>query len=163
MLCTLQLGTNLGNKRNNLKLCIKCIKEKIGKVIMQSSLYETEPWNFKSTHLFYNMALEINTKLNPIALLKSLKEIESEMGRINTSSICYENRIIDIDILFYENKIINLVDLTVPHPYLHLRKFTLIPLNEILPGFYHPILKSDISTLLNNCTDTSIVTNIGYL
>jgi len=163
MLCTLLLGTNLGNKRNNLSVCIKYIEEKVGKIIQQSSVYETEPWGFKSKELFYNMAIEVETKLNPQELLKTIKEFEIEMGRKHTSNYCYENRIIDLDILFYNNKVINLSELTIPHPKLHLRKFTLVPLIEILPNIEHPVFKKNITTLLNDCNDTSTVANIGCL
>jgi len=163
MLCTLLLGTNLGNKRNNLSVCIKYIEEKVGKIIQQSSVYETEPWGFKSKELFYNMAIEVETKLNPQELLKTIKEFEIEMGRKHTSNDCYENRIIDLDILFYNNKVINSDELTIPHPKLHLRKFTLIPLIEILSNIEHPVFKKNITTLLNDCNDTSTVVNIGCL
>jgi len=163
MLCTLLLGTNLGNKRNNLSVCIKYIEEKVGKIIQQSSVYETEPWGFKSKELFYNMAIEVETKLNPQELLKTIKEFEIEMGRKHTSNYCYENRIIDLDILFYNNKVINLSELTIPHPKLHLRKFTLVPLIELLQNIEHPVFKKNITTLLNDYNDTSTVANIGCL
>jgi len=94
MLCTLLLGTNLGNKRNNLSVCIKYIEEKVGKIIQQSSVYETEPWGFKSKELFYNMAIEVETKLNPQELLKTIKEFEIEMGRKHTSNYCYETELL---------------------------------------------------------------------
>ena len=85
------------------------------------------------------------------------------MGRKHTSNDCYENRIIDLDILFYNNKVINSDELTIPHPKLHLRKFTLIPLIEILSNIEHPVFKKNITTLLNDCNDTSTVVNIGCL
>ncbi len=159
----LLLGTNLGNKRNNLKIAIRFIESRIGVIVCKSRLYETEPWGFASTELFYNMVVEVETKLNPQELLKKIKGFEVEMGRKHTSNNCYENRILDLDILFYGDVSINTKELIIPHPKLHLRKFTLIPLNEIKPKYFHPILKKEISTLLIECKDKSTVVNIGYL
>ena len=159
----LLLGINLGDKLINLKHAVKCIENAIGKIVCKSSIYETEPWGFKSKELFYNMTIEVETKLNPNELLKELKKIEFKIGRTRTHNNCYENRIIDLDILFYDDVIINTNELNLPHSKLHLRKFTLIPLNEIKPKLIHTLLKKEISTLLLECEDNSNVVNIGYL
>ncbi len=159
----LLLGTNLGNKQNNLKLAIGYVLSNIGNILCKSSIYESEPWGFNSKELFYNMAIEVDTKLSPIVLLKKINEIEIKMGRVKNFTNCYENRLIDIDILFYEDIIMNTSELIIPHPKLHLRKFTLMPLNEINKKFVHPILKKEISNLLLECNDNTAVVNIGIL
>ena len=143
------------------------ISERIVAPIQTSSLYESDPWGFKDPTPFYNMVVEIKTVLSPKGILKEIREIESALGR--TRAVCatrradgnkkiYEPRTIDIDILFYDSKIINLDDLMIPHPRLHERKFILIPMAEIAPDFIHPVLKKTIGDLLTSCHDTGKVT-----
>ena len=138
------LGSNLGNKEGNIKKAIDLMKEKC-KILKVSSLYETEPVGYKNQDWFLNCALKAKTNLNPKALLKFLKSIENKMLRVKT--IKNGPRTIDLDILFYDDKIINENDLIVPHPRMHERLFVLEPLKEICPDIVHPKLKKSITYL----------------
>ncbi|MBI5542235.1 MAG: 2-amino-4-hydroxy-6-hydroxymethyldihydropteridine diphosphokinase, partial [Bacteroidia bacterium] len=129
----LLLGTNIGNRLNNINSAIELINISVGKVLKKSSIYETEPWGFSSDQFFFNMALTIETILSPYELIIKLGEIEKEIGRTRSNNISYENRIIDIDILSFDDEIISTSELEIPHPRLHLRRFTLLPIQEILP------------------------------
>ena len=148
----LLLGSNIGNKIANLEKA----KIEIGQTGIQitkaSLVYETEPWGFTNPEIFLNQALEIETLLKPDQVLRRLQFIEKHSGRIKKKK-GYESRIIDIDILLYENEIIQQEDITVPHPLLALRRFALIPLCEIAPSFVHPVLKKEIKELLKECKD----------
>ena len=135
----LSLGTNLGDKEHNLVSAIKEIERRIGPVRAQSAFLTTEPWGFKSENTFLNAAVRVETKLSPNALLRVTQQIEREMGRTQKSSVdpqqskvVYHDRIIDIDILLYDDLHINTKKLTIPHPHMHERDFVLIPLKEIL-------------------------------
>lgn len=135
----LSLGTNLGDKEHNLVSAIKEIERRIGPVRAQSAFLTTEPWGFKSENTFLNAAVRVETKLSPNALLRVTQQIEREMGRTQKSSVdpqqskvVYHDRIIDIDILLYDDLHINTKKLTIPHPHMHERNFVLIPLKEIL-------------------------------
>lgn len=139
------IGSNLGKRRYNCEKAIKKIKEKGIVVKKISSMYETKPWGLKEQPLFINMVVEIETKINPEELLKMLKEIEVEMGRKET--LRWGPRIIDLDILLYNNEIIDQEDLKIPHPFLHQRDFVLLPLSEIAPDLIHPVLKKTIKQL----------------
>lgn len=137
----LGLGTNLGDKRNNLLTAATNIEEKIGKVTSLSSFYETEPWGFKSDNSFLNAALCVETSLEPVAILHIIKEIEVEMGRTQKSvNKVYTDRPIDIDILLYDDMIIKSDELTVPHPLMTERDFVMKPLVEIAGDTVHPLL-----------------------
>lgn len=145
----LSLGTNLGNKEENLKKAIEKIEERVGHVKAQSAFLPTEPWGFDSTNSFLNAAVCVETELTPFELLKATQAIEREMGRTVKSTLGgYADRIIDIDILlYYDNVAVPVFDkekdwggtvriespeLTIPHPRMHERDFVLIPLKEIL-------------------------------
>ncbi|MGN1216840.1 MAG: 2-amino-4-hydroxy-6-hydroxymethyldihydropteridine diphosphokinase [Phocaeicola sp.] len=137
----LGLGTNLGDKRNNLLTAVNHIEEKIGKVTSLSSFYETEPWGFKSDNSFLNAALCVETSLEPVAILHIIKEIEIEMGRTQKSvNKVYSDRPIDIDILLYDDMIIKSEELTIPHPLMTERDFVMKPLVEIAGDTVHPLL-----------------------
>jgi 2-amino-4-hydroxy-6-hydroxymethyldihydropteridine diphosphokinase len=153
----LSLGTNLGNKLENLLLAISEIVEKIGSVKTLSGIYETEAWGFESENNFLNQVILVETDLNPFQLINSCLTIEKKMGRERENSENYESRIIDIDILFYGEEIINTESLQIPHPMLHKRRFVLVPLNEIAPDLIHFILGKSISKLLEECADTGSV------
>jgi 2-amino-4-hydroxy-6-hydroxymethyldihydropteridine diphosphokinase len=150
----LGLGTNLGDRTENLETAIEKIRETIGPVVASSSVYETEPWRFKSENKFLNMVIEVKTSLKPSGLLGRMLMIESLMGRIREGNE-YKSRIIDIDILFYGDRIIKTKALHVPHPAIPDRRFVLVPLCEISPDYIHPILKKSIQKLLEECQDTS--------
>ena len=152
----LSLGSDLGNRKKNISDAIGLIEKKAGKIIKQSSFYESKPLGFKSDTLFYNLCIEIETTLTPIALLEVLQKIELKLGRIkNPSAKMYVSRIIDIDILYYNQNIFLKEILIIPHPHISVRKFVLIPLEEIAPKFTDPKNHQTIEALLNNCTDKS--------
>jgi 2-amino-4-hydroxy-6-hydroxymethyldihydropteridine diphosphokinase len=140
------LGTNLGNKKENLSNAIKEIK-KIAEIIACSSVYETEPCDIIEQLLFLNQVIKIETGFGPLELLKELQDIEKSMGRIRT--IKNGPRIIDIDILFYGDKIINTEVLTIPHSGTATRQSVLMPLYEIAPEFVHPTEKKTVKYLLS--------------
>lgn len=146
----LSLGSNLGPKAENIEIAIKYINNAIGEVILQSALYQYEPWGFVSEHQFLNSAICVETESSAQQTLKLTQQIEEQMGRLNKTPYhaIYEDRIIDIDILFYSSYIIHTKDLIIPHPLISERKFVLEPLNEIAPDFIHPILKKSIKELL---------------
>lgn len=130
----LSLGTNLGKKKEQLDKAISFVNERAGTVIAQSSYYLTEPWKMHTEYKFLNAAICILTELTPLSLLFTLQQIEKDMGRIRkSSSMNYEDRIIDIDILLYDQVKINTFELTIPHPLMWERPFVLKPLAEIYP------------------------------
>lgn len=148
----LLLGTNLGNRKQNLKKARILLKSNFIKIKSLSSLYESEPWGIAQQPPFYNQAIEIYTGLPPEELLIYLKNIEKHLGRVQIER--WKERIIDIDILYYQSEIIDTPVLKIPHPEIQNRRFTLLPLNEIAPDFIHPILKKNQRELLELCQDT---------
>jgi 2-amino-4-hydroxy-6-hydroxymethyldihydropteridine diphosphokinase len=150
------LGTNLGNREENLKKAIDKIIVYAGEVISSSGIYLTEPWGFRSEDHFFNMVIGIKTSLKPVDLLKQLLKIEMEAGRVRGPEK-YSSRIIDIDILLYENEIINKPYLKVPHPMIQERRFVLVPLCDIAAEMIHPVLKKTFAELLKECRDESVV------
>jgi len=156
------LGTNLGNREENLKKAIENIITSVGEVISFSGIYVTEPWGFRSEDNFLNMVILINTRLKAVDLLKQLLKIEMQMGRVRETKK-YTSRVIDIDILLYENEIINKPYLKIPHPMIQERKFVLVPLCDIAPEMIHPVLKQTFAALLEECKDENIVKRINPL
>ncbi|MDP4266806.1 MAG: 2-amino-4-hydroxy-6-hydroxymethyldihydropteridine diphosphokinase [Bacteroidota bacterium] len=148
----LLLGGNIGNKSENLLNAELLISSKIGKIMRRSSIYESEAWGFESKNTFYNKAIIVETKLDSYKLLDEIQKIEEELGRVR-GEIQWTDRIIDIDILLYENNVINTERLTIPHKLLPKRKFALEPLAEIAGKIFHPILKKTISRLLEDCVE----------
>lgn len=147
----LLLGTNLGDRKRNLSSACASIEKYLGKIIQKSSIYESDAWGFHDQPSFYNQVLKIKTILSPEELLKRISHIEKNMGRIRQEK--WKERLIDIDILYYDNKIINDTQLVVPHPEIQNRKFTLVPLCEISPHEFHPVLKKTNLQLLEGLTD----------
>lgn len=144
----LGLGTNLGDKEANLRTAIYKLQERIGKQVSLSSFYETAPWGFKSTHSFLNAAICLETNLAPLEILHSTQEIEKELGRTRKSlNGTYSDRPIDIDILLYDDLILQTPELTVPHPLMTERDFVMKPLIEIAGNVVHPILQKTLSTI----------------
>ena len=154
----LLVGTNLGNRLENIKLALQKISEKVGEIVNTSSVYETAAWGKTEQPDFYNLALEIATEKNPQEVLSLLQSIEKEMGRIRVER--WEERIIDIDILYFSDQIINSPQLTVPHPEIPNRRFTLEPLNEIGADFMHPVLHKSNIEMLRDCKDKLAVKRI---
>ncbi len=150
-------GSNQGDRYNFLKISENLISEKIGLILNKSPIYESEPWGFETSEWFLNRVLIVETKLAPTEILKQLLSIENQLGRVRNDKESYQSRSIDLDILFIDNQIIETLDLTIPHPRLQNRIFTLIPLCDILPNFIHPIFNKSISELLDICEDQSVV------
>ncbi|MBC8005275.1 MAG: 2-amino-4-hydroxy-6-hydroxymethyldihydropteridine diphosphokinase [Verrucomicrobia bacterium] len=148
----LLLGGNLGDKRHVFSETTRLLSERIGPITGQSHLYETEPWGFESDDLFWNQALELSVELSAPEVLEKCQQIEKEIGRIRKAQQ-YDSRIIDIDILFYGNEIVELPGLVIPHPRIGERKFVLVPLNEIAAGLIHPVNHKSISQMLDECPD----------
>ncbi len=146
----LGIGSNIGDREDNCLKAISLLEENGLKITKRSSLHETEPWGVKNQPQFVNMAVEAETDLSPRELLVILKKIENAMGRLPEKK--WGPRIIDIDILMYDDLKINEADLTVPHPLMHERAFVLVPLSEIAPEKVHPALHKTISELLNQKT-----------
>ena len=140
----LSLGTNLGNRLDNLKHALESLTE-FCQVVAASSVYETDPWGFEDQPIFYNQVVKIETALEPIQLLQEIKKIELEMGRVPTFQ--YGPRLIDIDILLYDELVINSPELKIPHPQMKSRAFVLTPLAEIAPDLVLPGEKVDVETL----------------
>lgn len=143
------LGTNLGDKEQNLRLAVQNIEERIGKVISLSAFYATAPWGFTSENTFLNAALCVETQLSPLEILKITQEIEREMGRTHKSiNGAYSDRVIDIDLLLYDDLVLDTPELKLPHPLMQERDFVMRPLAEIAPEVVHPVFKKTIRELL---------------
>ncbi len=154
------LGSNEGNRKELLQLaCKKITVNKTGNIVAQSAIYETDAWGDTSLPPHYNIALNINTTLTPIQLLHALQSIENELGR--NRSVKWGLRTIDIDIIYYDNLVINEPQLIIPHPLMQDRKFVLYPLNDIAPMWMHPIFQLSNRALLKQCTDTLEVLKIS--
>ncbi len=146
----LGLGTNLGNKEQNLRVAVKQIEERIGKVVSLSAFYATEPWGFSSGNSFLNAAACAETALSPFELLHEAQRIESEMGRAAKSvDGVYADRLIDIDLLLYDSAVLHDQRLTLPHPLMTQRRFVMEPLAEIAPELVHPVLGKPMKELLS--------------
>lgn len=142
----LLLGSNLGNKKEILNKAIELLDEKIGIIISQSKDYETKPWGVTDQPDFLNLAIAIHTRRTPLEILEQTQSIENQLGRIRKEK--WGARLIDIDIMFYGNEIIDEPNLKIPHPLMQERDFALIPLAEIAPDFLHPVLGKTISELM---------------
>ena len=154
------IGSNLGTPKKNCIEAIDIISSSPGiKIISKSSFYQTAPVGNTEQNWFINSVIKISTQLNPDILLAVLLEIESKMGRIRKEK--WGPRIIDLDLLFYDNLIIKKKDLTLPHPEIQKRNFVLQPLNEIEENFIHPSLNKSINTLLKESKDNSVVKKLN--
>ena len=145
----LGLGTNIGNRRGNLVKAAALLAERVGDILALSGFMETEPWGFESENLFLNAAIKMETPLTPDELLSATQAIEREMGREKKSDGSYHDRVIDIDILLYDNRVIEQPGLIVPHPLMQERLFVMAPLAEIAPFERHPLLGQTFMELNN--------------
>jgi 2-amino-4-hydroxy-6-hydroxymethyldihydropteridine diphosphokinase len=154
------IGSNLGKRIENCIRAVEAISD-FAKITALSSIYETEPVDNEDQPDFINCVLEIETSLSPFDLLIFLQGIENALGRERIEK--RGPRVIDLDIIFYNDLMIETEDLTIPHPRAHLRRFVLEPLCEIAPGFIHPSLKVSVCELLNNLRDMKRVVKVGEL
>ena len=149
----LGLGTNIGNRRGNLVKAAALLAERVGDILALSGFMETEPWGFESENLFLNAAIKMETPLTPDELLSATQAIEREMGREKKSDGSYHDRVIDIDILLYDNQVIEQPGLIVPHPLMQERLFVMAPLAEIAPFERHPLLGQTFMELVDSLRD----------
>jgi 2-amino-4-hydroxy-6-hydroxymethyldihydropteridine diphosphokinase len=149
----LSLGSNVGNRADNLKQAIASLSPQLD-VKAKSKVYETPPWGYTNQGKFLNQAVKAKTYLEPLPLLKHLKRLETALGREETFQ--YGPRVIDLDILFYDDLLLGTPALTIPHPNLHERGFVLMPLMDIAPDLYHPVMKKTVRELALFCNMTGI-------
>jgi 2-amino-4-hydroxy-6-hydroxymethyldihydropteridine diphosphokinase len=143
----ISLGSNLGDKLNNLKKAVEYLQKLAGVVEQKSTIYESEPWGYASFNNFLNQVVHISTAIPPTDLLKVLLDIEQSLGRTRSTE-GYQDRVIDLDILFYNDEIIHSEKLEIPHPRFAERLFMLEPMVEIAPNFKHPLLNKTTYALL---------------
>jgi len=148
------LGTNLGKRLANLRSAIRSMPPKI-EVLAESHVYETPPWGFENQPAFLNMVVKAETGLEPESLLTYLKQLEVQLGR--EQNFRWGPRLIDLDILFLDELIIDSPPLVIPHPRLHERAFVLVPLEDVAPNFIHPVLQRTVSDLLAEIDQWGIV------
>ena len=158
----LSLGSNQGNRHENIEQAIASIHHEVATVVKVSYLYESDSWGFESDS-FYNCAVAVHTNLTPVKLIKKILKLEKKLGRIRTESLTYLPRIIDIDIIAFGAEVLKSDLLEVPHNQLQNRLFVLLPLSEIVSDWMHPITNKSISELLSECTDTGACTKIAPL
>ena len=158
----LSLGSNIGNRRENIENCIQLIHHKIGLVLRVSKLYETPSWGFESD-AFYNCAVLIHSSFSAEKILKKITAIEKEMGRFRKQNAGYEARIIDIDIVSIEDQIVNAHHLHIPHPQMQNRKFVLLPVSDLKMDWAHPVSGKTIGDLILTCSDESKCEIVGEL
>ena len=151
-------GSNMGDKEEIFANACLFINNRCGTIVRVSSAYESEPWGFEADVWFLNRVIVLETELAPEALLLELLDIERELGRVRRPEIeGYCSRTADLDILYYDDRVIDTPMLTVPHPRLHLRRFALVPMCELAPDLMHPVLLVTQTVLLEQCPDTGIV------
>ena len=146
-----QLGSNLGNREQLLMEAISLISKEIGEVIISSPIYESSPWRVDGQDNYLNQVIHIKTKFSSTEILTKALDIEARLGRLRVEK--WGERLIDIDIIFFNDEIIETSDLCIPHKHMHERNFVLVPLNDIAPFFIHPKYNKTVSQLLNESKD----------
>ena len=156
VITVLSLGSNVGDRLNYLTLSKTAIQNYLGSILLSSNIYETEPWGIDNQDSYLNQVVAVQTSKTPNDLLDNIHLIERELGRIRR--VHYGPRTIDIDILYYGERIIDIENLKIPHPHIQKRRFILVPLSEILPQIQHPLLKKTNQELLDMVKDEGKVT-----
>jgi len=161
MIIYLSLGSNTGNREKNIYDTLNRLKSNAVEILKTSAMYQTEPVGYKQQADFYNIAVKVKTKLLPFELLDAIKSIEKSMGRKQAGVRRWGPRIIDIDIVFYGNIMINSGRLVIPHAEMQRRLFVLVPLTEIAGNYVHPGLKLSVKELVKVCGNKEKITRIG--
>lgn len=151
------LGSNEGDRNAHLQFALENLENRVGKIVLRSSLYASEPWGFESVNGFLNAVVGLESELSPEDLLATLHQIEAEAGRVRKSTAHYSDRTLDLDILYFGEERIDTENLQVPHPSIADRKFVLLPMHEISPDWWDVRQQQTIENLLKNCTDYSTV------
>jgi 2-amino-4-hydroxy-6-hydroxymethyldihydropteridine diphosphokinase len=157
----ISLGSNLGDSVQVLQDAYAVIEERVGEIQFKSSFYRTEPWGFEAENDFINAVIQLNTTLSPKNLLQNLLDIENEFGRERNSSSGYQSRILDLDILTYNQLVLDEIGLIIPHPEMHKRAFVLVPLREIDDSWKHPLLNESVNVLLERIEDVAKVEKLA--
>ena len=156
--CFILFGSNQGDRMALLEQACTLINNRCGLLAERSSAYLTAPWGFEAETWFLNALLAVETELEPDALMDTLMEIEATLGRErDPAATGYQSRTADLDILYYGDRIVHTEKVTAPHPRLHLRRFALVPLCELIPDFLHPIFNQSQQQLLDSCPDTATI------
>jgi len=151
----LQLGSNIGDREQQLEFAISEIKEKVGDITNSSKVYESAPWRVDGQSNYLNQVIKIKTEIDAESVLSVVLDIENDLGRKRIEK--WGERLIDIDIIFYNNEIIETAELCIPHKHMHERKFVLTPLNEIASDYLHPKYNKTVADLLVECNDVESV------
>ncbi len=152
-LAYLLIGGNLGERERVQQEALAALERSCGRLFHRSSLYESAPWGFHHERYFLNRVVSIDTPYTPNELLNQLLNIEGGFGRDREREAGYQGRVLDLDILYYEERIVREKSLTIPHPRIHERRFTLAPLCEVAPELFDPLRQKDVRTMLDECTD----------
>jgi 2-amino-4-hydroxy-6-hydroxymethyldihydropteridine diphosphokinase len=147
------MGSNQGNRLELLQMAIDRLANGEIVPIAISRVYETAPVGFESEDHFLNAVVQINCRHTPLQLLSELQSVEKELGRVRSSTLRYTSRTIDLDILFFDQEVINNPKLRIPHPEIAVRRFVLDPLNDLIPSYKHPILEITVTEILEKCID----------
>jgi 2-amino-4-hydroxy-6-hydroxymethyldihydropteridine diphosphokinase len=158
----LSLGSNQGNRLENIEHCIDLLHQEVGTIVKVSSLFESDSWGFSSDS-FYNCAVLIHTHKNPQKLLKNILKVEKKLGRVRTETSDYQPRVIDVDMISFDDEIIESESLQIPHKHLQDRLFVLLPMMEIVQDWTHPISQKSISDILIECKDKGNCVKISKL